>query len=473
MVATSVRAAAHYGGAMRHALDTAVRVLRRHWPVLLAWYLGGEAAHLVLLQFAGVVGGSTALGGLLLLPLAVLARLVSYVAMYLVVSPSLPTLAGRHATGAGFVARARVFLGALLSAILPFLTFYTAWGLLWKDQREYYRLAALTASGDLFASGGDPSALAGKVADVGFGWLTVAVFIAALVLRTALSAFAKRLPSGVAVLAVYVETVWVFLLLTFANDLIARVGAWAETRVSAQWLESFGDTVAQRAPMIAEIWEASGGLWGLLFTAILLPLAWVTIVGVIHGDDWRSPFDDASTSRIGRAVRAITRRFSEIADAVRIVWRAGALPVAVLLVAYALWALAERLLQIGVVHLLGPHEAWFWSAFAGIVTVLVAAIMEPLRVAIVSTAYDEFSRDAHRQEVPPAPAGDGSPSGRERDRVRRAPAGADLDAERAGRVVGQPEGGRDAVGGVGAGARRLRLPGVGVRRGAGTDPGSS
>lgn len=458
---------------MRHAVDTALRVLRRHWPVVLAWYLGGEAAHLVLLQLAGVVGGSTALGGLLLLPLAVLARLISYVAMYLVVSPSLPALAGHHATGAGFAARARVFLGALLSAILPFLTFYTAWGLLWKDQREYYRLAVRAASGELFASGGDASALAGKVADVGFGWLTVTVFVAALVLRTALSAFAKRLPGGFAVLAVYVETVWVFLLLTFANDLIGRVGAWAQTRVSAEWLDSIGDTVAQRAPVIAEVWEASGGVWGLLFTAILLPLAWVTIVGVIHGDDWNSPFDDASSSRIGRAVRAITRRFSEIADAVRIVWRAGALPVGVLLVAYALWTLAERLLHIGAVHVLGPHEAWYWSAFAGIVGVLVAAIMEPLRVAIVSTAYDEFSRDARRSAAAPAPSTEDSGRDREGDRVRRAPAGANLDAERSAGVVGQPEGGRDAVGRVGSGARGLRLPGESVARGPGADPGAS
>lgn len=64
---------------MSQALRTFGRILARHWPALMAWYLGGEALHRVLIELAGFVGGHTTLGGLLLLPLAVAARLVAYV----------------------------------------------------------------------------------------------------------------------------------------------------------------------------------------------------------------------------------------------------------------------------------------------------------------------------------------------------------------------------------------------------------
>ena len=62
----------------------ALRALARRWPELLAWYLAGWAARLMLIQFAGWAGSTNSLIGLSLLPLAVLARLASYIGMFLV-----------------------------------------------------------------------------------------------------------------------------------------------------------------------------------------------------------------------------------------------------------------------------------------------------------------------------------------------------------------------------------------------------
>ena len=58
-------------------LTTAGRVLWRHWPALMAWYLAGILVHYVITQVAGFIGASSATLGFLVLPIAILARLVS------------------------------------------------------------------------------------------------------------------------------------------------------------------------------------------------------------------------------------------------------------------------------------------------------------------------------------------------------------------------------------------------------------
>ena len=59
---------------MISALQTFGRLLWGNWPTLLAWYLGGQLIHMYWIQLAGWVGGSSALGGLLLMPIALLAQ---------------------------------------------------------------------------------------------------------------------------------------------------------------------------------------------------------------------------------------------------------------------------------------------------------------------------------------------------------------------------------------------------------------
>ena len=66
-------------------LSGAGRQLLAHWPAIMAWFLAGTLANWAMIQLAAWVGAYSALGGALLLPLAILARLVSYVAMFLVV----------------------------------------------------------------------------------------------------------------------------------------------------------------------------------------------------------------------------------------------------------------------------------------------------------------------------------------------------------------------------------------------------
>jgi hypothetical protein len=74
---------------MRQSLGGFVRVLVQCWPALLAWYLGGSLVRAGVITLAAPIGPQSALAALLLVPIAVLAKLVSYIGMFLVVRRAL------------------------------------------------------------------------------------------------------------------------------------------------------------------------------------------------------------------------------------------------------------------------------------------------------------------------------------------------------------------------------------------------
>lgn len=409
---------------------TFLGVLARRWPVLAAWILGAEAAHYVFIHAAGWAGSHTALGGMLLLPLAVLARLVAYVAMYLVVRADLPAVRARTEPVHGI----RDFAGAVSAAVLPFLVFYTAWGMLWADQQEYYGIAAdIVARRELLS--GNPDPFAGTINDVEFGVLPLTVLATALVLRTVLTMFADRLPRWTSVPAVYVETVWVTLLLTFVSSGVTTALGWLETRAGAVWAYGIGEEVARAVPLIGQVWDSVGGISGLLGDAILLPAAWIAIVGAIYGERMESTFDDAPSSRWTALLQMLGRRVEEIATALRLVWRSGPRALGWFLLAYAAWTLLDATATVVVPRLFGPQEAGFWLAFAGLIGVFIAAVFEPVRVVLIATAYDAFTVEGS--------AGEREPQG-----LATEFAGRNLDAQVGGNVVGDEEPDARAAGAV-------------------------
>lgn len=140
-------------------LTTAGRVLWRHWPALMAWYLAGILVHYVITQVAGFIGASSATLGFLVLPIAILARLVSLVAMFLVLRDGLRNLQEVAPLPEPVAERRRTFLTALLAGILPFFAVYWAQGLLSEDVRAYSLRALEVRSGIIATSifdGGEP-----------------------------------------------------------------------------------------------------------------------------------------------------------------------------------------------------------------------------------------------------------------------------------------------------------------------------
>ncbi len=419
---------------MPQVLRTFGRIVARHGIALMAWYLGGEALHRVLIEVAGVVGGHTTLGGLLLLPLAVAARLVSYVAMYLTVRPSLHHSRREDAGGV------REFASATLAAILPFFAFYTAWGLLDADQLEFFRIAspiALAESGYEFDQLGDRGGL------IAVGVLPVSVLLIALVARLLFTRFADRLPRWTVVLAAYTEVLWTFMLFTLVARWWSGMLAWLAERQAIGWLEGFGGWFTVNLEPVALVWEALTFLGGILVAALLVPAAWLTVAGVIFG----TTFDSTpSFSRWGGGAvrgaamgvaRTLVMRLEGLWAAVAVIWRGGPLLFGAFALAYASWSLTEQWATRGVLALIGGHEPWFWVGVMPLVTLAVAAVAEPLRVAVVATAYDEVIGR-------PQAGLDTRPSGID-DEAGDLVAPADVEVEGPGGLVGNEEDEQDPV----------------------------
>lgn len=418
---------------MSQAVRTFGSILARHWPALMAWFLGGEALHQLLVQLAGFVGGHTTLGGLLLLPLAVAARLVSYVAMYLTVRSSLPSAGAGAATGAGGFAR------STLVAILPFFAFYAAWGMLDADQKEFFIIASGVAFGEAgFTDLGDRGGL------ISVGLLPVTVLIVALLGRILLARFRDGLPEWTLVFAVYLEALWTFMLFTLVGQWWADVRDWFSGRAMAAWLDEFGDGIAASIPMIATIWEAFLWLIGIVVAAVVVPAAWLAVAGIIYGADFASlpPLLrrlEARRGATGTLSRTLMRQLEDVGAALAAIWRGGPLLFGVFAVVYAVWAFAERVGTRGVLEAIGGRETDFWSAFFPLILVGVGVIAEPLRVAIVATAFDAVvgrpaaGINVRASGVHPEPGG--------------LVAGGDVEPERAGGILGQQEHREDAVGG--------------------------
>ncbi len=366
---------------MPQPLRTFGRIIARHWPALIAWYLGGEAVHQLLLQLAGFVGGHTTLGGLLLLPLAVAAKLVAYVAMYLTVRRSLPHVADGH----------REFAAAILVSILPFFAFYSAWGMLNTDLYEFFNIATSIA---IYDANFDAEQLGDRGGLVSVGVLPITVLVIALAARLVFSKYSSRLPTWTLALAAYAEVLWTFMLFTLVVQWWGGTRQWLDGTVGMGWLQGIGDWFALHIAPIAALWDGALWLVGVFAAVLLVPAAWLAMAGVIYGTTFSSapaPIERSLAALRGSAAtlsRTLLQRFESLWAAVAVVWRGGPVIFGAAVFAYALWAFAERLGTQGLLRLVGGHESWFWSAFLPLLTVAVAAVAEPLRVAIVATVYD-------------------------------------------------------------------------------------
>lgn len=429
---------------MSQALRTFGRIISRHGVALMAWYLGGEALHRLLVELAGFVGGHTSLGGLLLLPLAVGARLFAYVAMYLTVRPSLPHSRREDAGGV------REFASATLAAILPFFAFYTAWGLLDADLIDFFRIAVAVG---LESTGLDASQLGDRGGLIAVGVLPVTVLVVALIARLLFTRFAARLPRWTVVLAVYTEVLWTFMLFVLVARWWNGVLGWFSERAAVGWLQGFGDWFAVNLAPVAAVWEGATWLFGVVVAALLVPAAWLTVAGVIFGTAfdstpsfprWAGGGGGAMRGAMMSVARTLVMRLEGLWAAVTVIWRGGPLLFGAFVLAYACWSLAEQVATRGALELIGGHDLRFWAGVFPLVSVGIAAIAEPLRVAIVATAYDGVI-GRPRAGLDTRPTGIDGASGIDGEARDVGVVALDVEHERPLGVVGQQEDQQDAV----------------------------
>lgn len=404
---------------MPSVLVRAVRLWLAHWPALLAWMIGGTLVHFLVLKLASWVGARSAVAGILLLPVAALALLVAYVAMFLVLRGSMPGLRTVASVPEAAADRRTAFLDGLLGGILPFVAFYAAWGFIREDVITYTNDAFewQLAWGLRAVVDGVDFDTAGTISDLGFTPLTVGILVIAFAGRWAYKRYGARLPrrAGTArlagIVAVYLEALWVYLAAYLVTDAVALVSGWVQTRQGLVWLADLrGGMTGWLAPL-GVAWDAIGLVLSEAGGIVLLPLAWLTIAGVIYGQAVKATAPRLSGGRAAgrldrmrrtyrvlpeRARRRIgdyweglvVGRFRPIGAAIVLMWRAGPLLIAGYVLLFTLVGFGGQWLLVGASRALGPHDATFWAPISLALVSLVTVLVEPVRVSVIAATYD-------------------------------------------------------------------------------------
>lgn len=386
-------------------LTTAGRVLVRHWPALIAWYLAGRLAHYVVTEMAGFVGASSATLGFLVLPIGILARLVSLVAMFLVLRDGLRNLQEVAPLPESAVERRRTFLTALLAGILPFFAVYWAQGLL-ADDIESYSARALEVRSSIVWTTDGPVSSEDTVMNLPFNVWTVAIIVAAFAGRWAWSKWSDKLARWLSPVAVYFEVVWVFFSVMIFGDIFDAIKAWVDSRAVMAFLEDVREQVLDAVAPLRWVWDGIGWLLSEAGPVLLAPLAWLTIAGVVFGQAIvaeKLRVEDELISRFRAHTKGIPNpvvrrlrdlgdelggRFRPIGRALLLMWRAGPLLVASYALLYVVVKALESYLSFAVTRLIGPHDYLFWSIALPLVSLIPVVLIEPVRIAVISGAYD-------------------------------------------------------------------------------------
>lgn len=391
-------------------LKTTGRLLAARWPALLAWYCGGQLAGFWLLTLASFVGAYTAVGGILILCLSIVARLCGYVGMLLSLRSGLRTLQGLDPLPQEREARWRRFVDAFMAGVLPFLAFYWAWDYLNKDFIAYNRLAmsVWTSRMVLESPTEQLGTRQGLVDDFGISAVPIAIGVTAFVLRWLYKRYKDRLPGWTGLIAVYLEAVWIFVTVMIVDAALEGGKAWVDSRQGAVWLADAKDNVAAWFAPLGWAWSGVEWLIAALGAVFLLPMAWLAIAGVIYGqsispaaltfsgrrfDKARARYS-ATPERVRRRLADVwgqaTGRFVPLGRAFLLMFRAGPVFLGAYVLLYAALGLLQGWIGYLVARMWGPQDlATFWLWVSPALAMVPLVVCEPLRVALVAAAYDD------------------------------------------------------------------------------------
>jgi hypothetical protein len=380
------------------------RILAQTWPALLAWYLVGQVVRAGVLALAAPLGPESPIGAMLLVPIAVLARLVSYVGMFLVLRRAMTgyrAISGGDVTFRSFRDAASEFLSVLTASIGPFFTLYAIIGLLFEDLSDYARATMRYA---FFSDHPQPL-------DVGDSPIVLVVVVTAFTLRMVLRIFGPKLPTWTSVFGIYLDATWVFLALTAIQNLFGDALAWIQSRQVVHWIEDAQAWLVSLWDPIRVAIESLGWVVPVAAQVILLPMAWLLVAGIIY-------VRAIGNIETGVPIPKLPVRFAESAAQVpgffrrwrhiivggwedvagpvvlsgRMILRGRALDLAIFVSAYGLLWAASQWLARGVYTLIGAHEAATWWDIDATVSAAIGVVTEPLRVVLLAAAFDCYLR---------------------------------------------------------------------------------
>jgi hypothetical protein len=264
-------------GALQRTWDDAtgllmltMRLLWRHWPVLLALALAGTLVREWVREAAVEATDAGSLAGLLVFLLMPMSLLIAIVLMLRAVRPSLPNI-GRTPF--------EPVLGHLGAVLIPFLVFYLNTGLMDTDWQRFNYSVAMSK----IVFSGDPSQM-NRLATAG---VTLAVLGGlAFVARWLINRFevVRRRPI-LGLPAAYLELVWLVSLALLLNDWIPRAEAWRDERVAWQsalriWRSDFAELGAVAGPL-REIRDLFNLMWTTADDVLVTPMAALISAGVV------------------------------------------------------------------------------------------------------------------------------------------------------------------------------------------------
>jgi hypothetical protein len=404
----------------------------RYWPQIAACYLVGVLARRGAVEWAAYVGHDNAFWAAMIMPFAGLATLGSYVAMFLVVRRGVPVLAD--------LPRPSLRGADLFTTIVaPFFAIYLAWQLFKEDWLAYLARALDYKIDEAFSGV--------AVHDLPVPKTTWIVIVAALIIRYPLGYFAARLPRWLTAVRIYIDSLWVFLVLSYSLSagftFLVNPAGWLAKRRIVVWFTS------TRAELFSHIKPLQIGWHGLtwavktVFGGAGVPLMWLAVIGIVYGvsaqADWRTAarrtIGERCTAFIEKVLPAVrfrrgwtvvptplrgkvsdyalskTGRYKPVVDSARLILHGGPMALAAYVLAYLALAWLDGTgsfygpsndhgyLLRGMAWLVGPHDWGFWTSFMPTLGLISQLIVVPLRIALIATIFGYCWMHATRAQV--------------------------------------------------------------------------
>jgi hypothetical protein len=418
----------------------------RYFPQLVALYLLGWLGRKGAIELAAYVGWDNDIWASLIMPFAGLARLGSYVAMFLVLRPAIPALAALPRRSARSV-------DVFANIIVPFFAIYLAWKLFAEDWLDFESSAL-----DYRVAAGMMKALAtGQTSELHPDQLPVstvtwAIIASALVLRYVLGKFKENLPRWMIAVRVYVDALWVFLGVSFAASqgvsFVLNPMGWISERRIVVWANTIRADLFSHFQPLESLWAAATAVLRTAFGGATIPLLWLAVAGIIYGvsmPDWRGAarrvvggradrvFERAAAGRkrftergwrvdqtVGERLREWVKdklgNYSNIVDSARLILHGGVLALSLYVLGYLGLAWLDMagafyhpevgngyLFRFGT-WLFGPHPLSFWQGVVDAIALVSHMIVEPLRVCLIASTVAYCLEQVQADEPQPTTA---------------------------------------------------------------------
>ena len=379
------------------------RVLWAHWPQLLCLFLAGWAGRMGVLWLVVVISDGSPTLAVLILPLAPMSTLLSFVLMLRAMAPTLPAFVGL-VEDVPLRQRWIDDLTVAAQVLIPFLAVYASAGLLKQDVAVFLNDSTL----DEWMNTNVQSIDWGR-ADYAPGW-TIAIFVVgALVARKAITllGLAQRHLAWAGV-AIYLEVLWMMTLANaFASEL-DKISGWVMSRrliagIVGVW-EEVVSTIEGWDAVIQAPFAAVGQLVGSLGSLVVVPVAWLAIGASVYGYKLRQDTIKIETREdvnerikkipqpvrraVSHVVEPVTSPVQNVLKAIGKVASAGVLPMVLFCVVFV----AANQIQIAsawiVRGLVGPGTSWRVYAMEPYIQLAERAVYYVVVLALLAGAVN-------------------------------------------------------------------------------------